>query len=56
MKVELHIRRWDPGVCPPERVDNFTLDMPAGDSVLSALVRVYEEHDDPPWPSATPAA
>lgn len=45
MRVELRIRRWDPSAPQTERVDHFTLHMPAGDSVLSALVRVYEEHD-----------
>lgn len=45
MKASLSIYRFDSGSKDEPRFDTFSIDMPANDSVLSALVKVYEECD-----------
>ena len=45
MKVDLKIYRFDPESKEPPRYDTFNIELPQGETVLSALVKIYEECD-----------
>jgi succinate dehydrogenase/fumarate reductase iron-sulfur protein len=45
MKVDLKIYRFDPDSKEQPRYDAFNIEMPQGETVLSALVKIYEECD-----------
>jgi succinate dehydrogenase / fumarate reductase iron-sulfur subunit len=45
MKVDLKIYRFDPDSKEQARYDAFKIELPQGETVLSALVKIYEECD-----------
>jgi succinate dehydrogenase / fumarate reductase iron-sulfur subunit len=45
MKVNLKIYRFDPDSKEPHRYSAFKIELPEGETVLSALVKIYEEFD-----------
>ena len=45
MKVDLKIYRFDPDSKEQPRYDAFKIELPQGETVLSALVKIYEECD-----------
>jgi succinate dehydrogenase / fumarate reductase iron-sulfur subunit len=45
MRAKLSIYRFDPDIGGDPRFDTFQLDLDKGDTVLSALIKVYEKYD-----------